>query len=434
MASPACDEIVPMNQARSHSRIGPESSIGIAERFTAPPAPRIGPPPERSARPLWSVMIPTYNSTAYLEETLRSLLAQDPGAEAMEIEVIDNCSTQDDPEPLVREIGRGRINYHRQTTNVGAIENFNTCIRRARGEWVYILHSDDVVRPGFFSAARKAIAAQPQVSAVVFRIIYMDEDGLWIGLSDPEARTPAILDENFVRRQLLDQRIQFVGMIVRRDAYEELGGFRPELKHCADWDMWNRLAVCKQLFYEPEPLACYRLHGGAQSSHVVRTGENVADERRCIRISLGYVPREQARHLHREALKAAAVRASRRMRHSWRNDDYGTALRQLREALRCSLAPVVLARLLCLLALVILERRHHGTSFRAAVRPTTGLATQKAEGWAAVRDTETDPIALVKAACVAVVASGSMADAVGAGESATSPVVSAPVIEATKEL
>ena len=42
---------------------------------------------------------------------------------------------------------------------------------------------------------------------------------------------------------LVDQRMQFVGTIVRRSMYEQLGGFRPELTLCPDWDMWKRVAV-----------------------------------------------------------------------------------------------------------------------------------------------------------------------------------------------
>jgi len=55
--------------------------------------------PERrdsGARPYWSMMIPTYNARAdYLEETLTSVLQQDPGSEQMQIEVIDDHSPDD---------------------------------------------------------------------------------------------------------------------------------------------------------------------------------------------------------------------------------------------------------------------------------------------------------------------------------------------------
>ena len=65
-------------------------------RDTATPSiPRIEPVPEGIARPLWSVMIPTYNSGEWLRQTLESVMAQDRGPERMEIQVVDNCSTED---------------------------------------------------------------------------------------------------------------------------------------------------------------------------------------------------------------------------------------------------------------------------------------------------------------------------------------------------
>src|SRR2546423_1107808 len=55
------------------------------------PPPLISDADGSRARPFWSVMIPTYNARAdYLEETLRSVLRQDPGPEQMQIEVLDD--------------------------------------------------------------------------------------------------------------------------------------------------------------------------------------------------------------------------------------------------------------------------------------------------------------------------------------------------------
>ena len=63
-------------------------------------------------------MIPTYNCARYLGETLRSVLAQDPGPDAMDIVVVDDASS-DDPASVVEDLGRGRIQFYRQARNLG---------------------------------------------------------------------------------------------------------------------------------------------------------------------------------------------------------------------------------------------------------------------------------------------------------------------------
>jgi cellulose synthase/poly-beta-1,6-N-acetylglucosamine synthase-like glycosyltransferase len=61
-------------------------------------------------RPFWSVMIPTSNSRGdYLEKTLSSVLQQDPGPEPMQIELIDDRSTDDLAAQTVRRVGGGFI-------------------------------------------------------------------------------------------------------------------------------------------------------------------------------------------------------------------------------------------------------------------------------------------------------------------------------------
>jgi ribosomal protein S14 len=318
--------------------------------------PGIAPVPTGIPRPFWSVMVPIYNCPPhYLRETLQSVLRQDPGPAEMQVEVIDNCSTSGDPEAVVRDVGGGRISFRRQPENVGMVANFNDCIRHATGHWVHILHGDDTVRPGFYEKLRQGIASHPEAGAALCRYLYIDEEGQWTGLAEIEARAPGLLPEDFVRRQFLDQRIQFAAVAVRRAVYEELGGFQPVFSHCLDWDMWKRIALRKAIFYEPEPLACYRLHAAADTGRLMRTGENVADERRSIEFSCAEVAPEHAGLVRREARKAAGVRAARRARRLWKDGEHATAWRQFREAARCSLAPPVSARLIYFLLRIVLR-------------------------------------------------------------------------------
>lgn len=300
--------------------------------------PSIDQVPVGTPRPLLSVMIPVFNSADFMRETLASVLQQDPGPDVMEIEIVDNCSTEDDPESVAREIGGNRVRFYRQTQNVGAIENFNTCIRRARGEWVHILHADDTLMPGFYSHVRQAIAAHPQIGAVVCRHAFIDEDGTWLSLAEPQARAAGILDDDFVERQLTGQRLHFVGLTVRRSAYEQLGGFRQKFQHCTDWDMWNRIVLHERVFYDPEILACNRLHPASGTSHMIRTGANVREERLCVRTTCSQLPRRKAKRLYRQAMGVAAIRALRHVLQHWRKGDGATALCQLIEAFRCGLS------------------------------------------------------------------------------------------------
>ncbi len=99
-------------------------------------------------RPLWSVMIPTYNSARFLKKTLQSVLSQDRGIEKMEIWVVDDCSA-DNPHDIVEEFGNGRVKFYRQQKNVGQLNNFSTCLNLSKGRIVHLLHRDDFVHDGF---------------------------------------------------------------------------------------------------------------------------------------------------------------------------------------------------------------------------------------------------------------------------------------------
>ena len=310
--------------------------------------PKIACVPKGFHRPFWSVMIPTYNGTKYLEQTLKSVLKQDPGQNEMQIEVIDDCSTNDDPESIVRKIGQDRVIFSQQPHNVGLVANWNTCIQRARGRWVHILHQDDLVMPGFYSCLREALEKEPTVGAAFCRHSYIDKKGDCLFLSLLERETPGILAD-WLELIATMQRVQFPSIVVRRSTYEALGGFCPEARSAADWEMWKRIAAYYPVWYEPQILACFRLHSASESSRLITTGTNIADTRRAIEISQSYLPDTIAHELSSKAREYYALDALNRASKMLDKRDIAAAIAQIREGLKCSESSRVIESLTSLL-------------------------------------------------------------------------------------
>lgn len=279
-------------------------------------------------------MIPTYNCARYLRETLASVLAQDPGPEAMHIEVVDDCSTQDDPAAVVAELGCGRVGFYRQPHNVGHTANFNTCLQRARGRLIHLLHGDDCVRSGFYRKMQRPLEECPDIGAAFCRYISMDEQGHWHAISQLLQPESGVLS-NWLERIALGQRLQTPSMVVRREVYERLGGFDRRLfSYGEDWEMWVRIAAHYPVWYEVEPLALYRIRSTSLSGRSVRTGENGRDLRRAIELNQAYLPDTRAREISQRARENFALACLRRAHRLLYAGERQAALAQLREAVK----------------------------------------------------------------------------------------------------
>ncbi|MDV2992366.1 MAG: hypothetical protein N4J56_002020 [Chroococcidiopsis sp. SAG 2025] len=320
--------------------------------------PEIAPVPIGTRRPFWSVMIPNYNSGRYLEQTLKSVLEQDPGIEEMEIEVVDDCSSKDNPEIVVKEIGKGRVSFFQQPHNVGATANFNTCIQRAKGQWVHILHSDDTVLPGFYSRLQHALELETTVGAAFYRYIYMDEEGNWQMLSPLERTIPGIL-QNWLEQISVRQLIEYPAIVVRRNVYENLGGFHSELFHAADWEMWKRIATYYPIWYEPQPLACYRFHSTSDTSRLIESAANIADTRRAIEISQSYLPGTIAAELSYQARENCAFKALNIARQMLSRNNIDAAIAQIREGIKSSQSSNTITSMLELVQEVVTNSHQH---------------------------------------------------------------------------
>lgn len=297
------------------------------------------PPPDQSV-PFWSVMIPTFNSGDYLRQTLASVLAQDQGPERMQIEVIDDASDSDDPAAIIAELGNGRVQFTRQLRNVGHIANFHTCLQRARGQVVHLLHGDDLVEPGFYEALEHGFHAVPEIGAAFCRTRFIDEDGRDLGLTEQEEDHAGPLPDHLARLAR-EQRIMTPSIAVRRSAYVALGGFDQRLVCSEDWEMWVRIAARYPVWYEPRPLAKYRMHLQSNTGRHVRTGDDMAYTRQAIDIFANYLP-PATRQAVIPAAKRTYARASLGMADRMlRLGDMPAARAQLWQAIRLDASPAI---------------------------------------------------------------------------------------------
>jgi Glycosyl transferase family 2 len=297
--------------------------------------PTIAPQPERTPF-LWSVMIPCHNPRPdYLEAVLRSVLQQDPGKTVMQIEVIDDCSPDGAPVEFVRKIAGDRVTVHRQKKNLGQAANWNCCIERAQGTWVHILHQDDLLLPGFYEKLKAGMDSPAMPGLLYSRHAFMDVQGRQLWLSDLDAEKPGCLKEAlpYLARA---QMIQTPAVMVRRSVYEALGGFRPDLCFTLDWEMWCRIAAQFPVWYEPEVLACYRMHSANITSQLVEEGRDIEDTKKCIAIVSSYVADPKIRaQVRQSALKRYALLAMVNAKTLLDAGKLAAALRQIRGAWRC---------------------------------------------------------------------------------------------------
>ena len=303
-------------------------------------------------------MVPVYNCGIYLPQALSSILLQDPGPELMQIEVIDDCSTDMDVEGLVRSIGRGRVVYYRQTENVGSLRNFETCLNRSRGQWVHLLHGDDFVEPGFYEEIRNLFLHYPEAGAAFTGYYQVKADGKLLYPS-PTLSEKAGYVKNWMEIVGQSQPIQPPAMVVKRSVYEELGSFFG-MQYGEDWEMWVRISAKYPVVHSPKYLANYRVHTTSISSRCFQSGENIRDISKVIEIVQTHLPMEKRRLMKKLARRNFSIyfaRTADMVYHGYKSP--AQALRQAIGAMRMSVNRIT-AYYVLKIALKILIRYRFG--------------------------------------------------------------------------
>jgi len=203
--------------------------------------------------PRVTVAVPSYNQGRFLDATLRSIFAQPVAVEVM---LADAGSTDDTRTVIDR--WRDQLTWWRSAPDQGQPAAINEGIRHGRAPFVCWLNSDDLFLPGGLAAMVAAMDADTSIAVVYGATLLIDESGRVIG----RRRAARFSERALSRRCIISQPAS----LVRREAWERLGGLDQGLQLSHDYDLWCRMHQAGLRFGRIEAdVAAARLHSEAKS-------------------------------------------------------------------------------------------------------------------------------------------------------------------------
>lgn len=202
---------------------------------------------------LVSIITPSYNQAAYLEQTMRSVLGQEYSD--IEYIVIDGASTDGSLEIIKKYANR--LAYWVSEKDHGQAEAINKGFARAQGEIVAWLNSDDYYLPGAVAAAVKTFDEHPDAALVHADMLAVDAQGQTTNMLKYRQLTL----EDLLCFQIIGQPAVFM----RRSALERAGGLDATFHFLLDHLLWIRIAQQGRIVHVDQTWAAARYHAEAKN-------------------------------------------------------------------------------------------------------------------------------------------------------------------------
>ena len=221
---------------------------------------------------LVSVIMPTYNRRNYIRESLDSVLAQD--FFDFEVIVVDDGST-DGTEEVVRPY-QDRIRYIRQE-NRGAGAARNIGIRKARGQYIAFMDSDDLSKPHHLKCLSSFLDRNPECAMVVGNGGYLGGKYRNRSTIISSKRVKRLEQRGVTVKELFDGRVvRLQGTMTRKSVLEEVGMLDEWFRLSYDLDLALRIVKNHQIGFINQEIYLWRPHGDNISSNdELRSRENL---------------------------------------------------------------------------------------------------------------------------------------------------------------
>ncbi len=211
-----------------------------------------------------SVVIPSHNAAAYIEQTVTSVLAQT--MPDLELLLVDDGST-DDTVALVQALGDPRLRVIRQAKG-GVCKARNRGIAEAQAPFICLLDHDDWWLPDKLHRQLQVLAEHPAAGVAYSTFERWHADPATGRFPAPETFDFSDVADGtdpefsgWVHHQfLLDCWMLTSSSMFRREVFERCGAFDESLPFSEDWDLWLRLAREFPFVQLRRPTVLYRMH------------------------------------------------------------------------------------------------------------------------------------------------------------------------------
>lgn len=204
-----------------------------------------------------TVLTPTYNCTAFVGKTVRSVLAQ--RYEPLQYIVLDDGSTDDTQEVLSHYFCYKSLSFVRHP-NMGEHHTINKGLRMVEGKYFMIVNADDPLLPNAIPTLVEFMEDHPNVLCAYPDIATLNEDG-----SYRQERIPRP-EYNFRYMVRHHYCLPSVGAIFRSSVIQSVGLRDPSFRWTSDFDYWLRIGLVGDMCRVPQTLACWRHRAGQESA------------------------------------------------------------------------------------------------------------------------------------------------------------------------
>ena len=294
-------------------------------------------PGDRMAAPEVSVVIPTYNRSAFLSQAMHSVLTQT--FTGLELVVADNAST-DDTAAIVASFADPRIRYIHHDHNRGMVPNWNAGMSQSCGRYVALLEDDNWWDPEFLARTVAVLADRPEVGFVYTAAFLTDAGGTSRRLHRRWDRDETHTGLEELRDLVRGNKILLSTVLMRHACYDAVGSFDESIQYAADWEMWMRLALHFRSAYISTPLAYYRQHDASGTAQIHALPYALFFDHRMIldktlRGAQAAYGRDLTAALRRAAYRWLVELQAERVRRSYAAGQVGQAHGEALLALRC---------------------------------------------------------------------------------------------------